>query len=58
MSADADFFKFNKKNDEQMFVNVKKSLTFNSLLKINSERLSEKAHDNNNDVFITAFTFD
>ena len=40
-----------------MFVNVKKSLTFNFLLEINSERFLKRTHDNDNDVFVITFTF-
>ena len=57
MSADADFSKFNKKNDEQMFVNVKRFLTFNFLFKTNNEEFLKRIYDNNSNVFIIVFIF-
>ena len=57
MFVNVDFFKSNKENDEQMFINVKKFSTFDFLLEINSEKLSERAYDSDSDVFITVSTF-
>ena len=58
MFINADFFKFNKKNDEQMFINVKKSLIFNFLLKTDNERLLKRTYDNNNNISVTVSAFD
>ena len=58
MSVNADFSEFNRKNDEQMFVDVKRLLMSDFLLETNSERLSERAHDNDSDVSVTAFVSD
>ena len=58
MFVNVEFSEFNKKNDEQMFVNVKKSSTFNSLFKINNEKLLKKIHDNDNNVFMTVSASD
>ena len=40
-----------------MFVNVKRSLMFNFLFKINSERLSKRVYDNDNNVSLIISTF-
>ena len=57
MSADADFSKSDKKNNEQVFVDVKRFLTFNSLLETSSEKLLKRTHNNDSNVSVTASTF-
>ena len=40
-----------------MFINVKKFLMSDFLLKINNEKLSERTYNNDNDVFVIIFAF-
>ena len=58
MFADVDFSEFDKKNDKQVFVNVKRFLMFDFLFETDNERLSKKAHDSDSNVFVTAFASD
>ena len=58
MFADIDFFKFNKENDEQMFINVKKFSMSDLLLKTNSEKFLKRAHNNDSNISIIISAFD
>ena len=40
-----------------MFINVKKSLTFDFLLKTNNEKLLKRIYNNDSNVSVTVFTF-
>ena len=57
MFVNADFSEFNKKNNEQMFINIKRFSTSDFLLETNSEKLLKRTHDNDNDVFIIISAF-